>query len=173
MADVLERALEPRVPRRGIVARHPYDELTDLGQHPAPSGSLGVRPLAGDQLAMPPQQRVGRRDRGNLPQGRTAESVRSRRKSTAIVVREPQPTCTKLTPQESVFFDQVRDRVPLPAIQPTEQHPSAPSGARPGRSRAGPYIMVGRRPTYGTQRGVLGQAEGGKEEVDGITNHLN
>ena len=71
---------------------------------------------------MPPQQRVGRRDRDNIPQGRTAESVRSRRKSTAIVVREPQPTSTKLTPQESVFFDQVRDSVPLPAIQPTGQH---------------------------------------------------
>jgi hypothetical protein len=28
---------------------------------------------------------------------------------------------TKLTPQESVFFDQVRDRLPPPA-QPTGQH---------------------------------------------------
>jgi hypothetical protein len=115
MADVHERTLDPRVPPPRILRRHPHDELTDLDQHSAPSGALDVRPLAGDQLAMPPEQRVGRRDRGNLAQGRTADSVRSRRESMAIVVHEPQPTSTNLMPQEPVLFDQVRDGVPLPA----------------------------------------------------------
>ena len=111
MADVLERALDPRVAPRRIFRRHPHDELTDLEQDTAPAGSPGVRPLPGDQLAMPPEQRVRRRDRGDLPQGRTANSVRSAGQPAAIVVRETQPTSTKLTPQEPVFFDQVRERL--------------------------------------------------------------
>jgi len=71
---------------------------------------------------MPPQQRVRRRDRRNLPQGLTADSVCSRRQPTAVFVRETQPTSTKLTPQEPVLFDQVRDCLPLPAVQPAGQH---------------------------------------------------
>jgi hypothetical protein len=71
---------------------------------------------------MPPQQGVWRRDRGDLPQARTADLVRSGRQPTAIFVRETQPTSTKLTPQEPVLFDQVRDCLPLPAGQPAGQH---------------------------------------------------
>ena len=71
---------------------------------------------------MPPQQGVRRRDRGDLPQGRTANSVRSGRQPTAIFVRETQPTSTKLTPQEAVLFNQVRDCLPFPAGQPAGQH---------------------------------------------------
>ena len=40
----------------------------------------------------------------------------------AIVIREPQPTAAKLTPQEPVLFDQVRDGLSLSAVQPTGQH---------------------------------------------------
>ena len=107
MANVLERALDSRVAPRRILRRHPHDELTDLYQDTTPSGSPGVRPFSGDQLAMPPQQ--GIRCRGELPQRRTADSVRSGGQPTAIVVREMQATSTKLTPQQSILFDQVRD----------------------------------------------------------------
>ena len=55
---------------------------------------------------MPPQQGIRRRDRGELPKGRTADSVRSGGQPPAIVVREAQATSTKLTPQESIPFDQ-------------------------------------------------------------------
>jgi hypothetical protein len=92
MADVRKRTLDPRIAPRRIVRRHPYDELTDLDQHTAPPRFLGVRPLASDQLTVPPEQRVGRGDRGDLPQGRTADSVRSRGQPPAIVIDEPQPT---------------------------------------------------------------------------------
>ena len=63
-----------------------------------------------------------RRDRGDLPQGRTAESVRSSGQPTAIVVRGTQLTSTKLTPQHPVLVDQVRDGFPFPSVQPTGQH---------------------------------------------------
>jgi hypothetical protein len=71
---------------------------------------------------MPAQQRVGRRDRGDLAQGRPAHSVRPRRQPSAIVVGETQSPGPKLAPQEPVLFDQVRDRLPLPAVQPAGQH---------------------------------------------------
>jgi hypothetical protein len=58
---------------------------------------------------MPAQQGVRRRDGGDLAQSRTADSVCSRRESTAIIDREAQPTPAKLTPQQPVLFDQVRD----------------------------------------------------------------
>jgi hypothetical protein len=67
MTDVLERAMDPWVAPRRVVRRHPHDQLTDLEQDTTPAGSPGIRPLAGNQLAMPPQQGVWRRDRGNLP----------------------------------------------------------------------------------------------------------
>jgi CheY-like chemotaxis protein len=70
---------------------------------------------------MPPQQGVRRRDRGDLPQGCTADSVRSRRQPTAIFVRQTQPTSTELTPQKPVLFDQVRDCLPLLAGQPASE----------------------------------------------------
>jgi hypothetical protein len=122
MANVLERALDPRIDPRWIFRRHPHDELTDLKQSTVPSGSLGVRPLAGNQLAMPPEQRVGRRDCGNLPQGRTADPICSRGQPAAIVIRETQPPSTKLTPQEPILLEQVGDGLPLPAVSPAGQH---------------------------------------------------
>ena len=121
-ADVLQRALDPRVAPRRILCSHPHDQRPDLEEHASPTACSNVRPRPGNQLAMPPQQRVGRRDRGDVPQGRTADSVRSCGQPTAIVVRETQPMPTKLTPQEPVFVDQARDRLPLPAVQPADQH---------------------------------------------------
>ena len=122
MADVPKRALNPRVAPRRIARRHPHDELTDLQQDAAPCGSPGIRPLSRNQLTMPPQQGVRRRDCGDLPQGRTTDAVRSGGQPTAIVVRETQPTFTKLTAQKPVLFNQVCDGFPLPPIQPAGQH---------------------------------------------------
>src|SRR5215470_15516939 len=48
--------------------------------------------------------------------------MRSRGQPTPIRVGEPQPTSTKLTPQQPVLFDEVRDDIPLSAIQPAGQH---------------------------------------------------
>jgi hypothetical protein len=53
---------------------------------------------------------------------RSGDSVRSRRQPTAIFVRQTQPTFTELTPQEPVLFDQVRDCLAFPAVEPTGQH---------------------------------------------------
>jgi hypothetical protein len=62
------------------------------------------------------------RDRGDLPQRRTAQSVRPRSQSSAIVVGETQSPGPKLALQAPVLFNQVRDGLPLPAVQPAGQH---------------------------------------------------
>ena len=62
---------------------------------------------------MPTQQRVWRRDRGDLAQGPTAHPVRPCRQPSAIVVGETQSPGPQLAPQEPVLFDQVRDHLPF------------------------------------------------------------
>jgi hypothetical protein len=52
----------------------------------------------------------------------TADQVRSRGQPAPIVIREPQAPSAKLTPQDPILFDQVRDGLALPAIQPAGQH---------------------------------------------------
>jgi hypothetical protein len=52
----------------------------------------------------------------------TADQVRSRGQPAPIVIREPQAPSAKLTPRDPILFDQVRDGLPLPAIQPADQH---------------------------------------------------
>jgi hypothetical protein len=104
VADVLQRALDPRVAPRRILLSHADDQSPDLEQHAA-SGSSAVRPFPRDQLTMPAQQGVRRRDRGHLTQGRTTDSVRSGGQSTAIVITEAQSLLPELAPQEPVLFD--------------------------------------------------------------------
>ena len=36
-----------------------------------------------------------------------------------VIVRKPQATLTDMFPQEAILFDQIGERLPLPAIEPT------------------------------------------------------
>jgi len=71
-----------------------------------------------NQLAVPPQQRVGRRDRGDVAQSTPTHAVRPRSQASAIVIGEAQSPGPQLASQEPVLFDQVPDRLPFPAVQP-------------------------------------------------------
>jgi hypothetical protein len=44
------------------------------------------------------------------------------RQSAAIVIRQMQATIPKLSTQESMFFDEVRDGLSLPPSQPANEH---------------------------------------------------
>ena len=122
MPDVLQRALDPRVAPRRILLRHPHDQPPNLGEHAAPTRpGRRVRPLPGDQLPMPAEQRVGRDDRGDLAQRLTAQPVRPRGEPPPVVIGEAQAPPTQLPAQEAVFFDQIGDRLPLAALEPAGQ----------------------------------------------------
>jgi hypothetical protein len=122
MPEVLECSLNAGVTPCGVLFGHPHDQPPDLEQHGASARPPGVGPLPGNQLAMPPQQRVGRRDRGDVSQDGTADAMRMGGQPTAILVREAQPTSTKLMPKEPVLLNQVGNRLPLPAVEPAAQH---------------------------------------------------
>ena len=67
---------------------------------------------------MPPQQGVGRDDRRDRAQRLATHSVRPRRESPSVVVREAQPPPAQLPAEEAILLDQVREHLSLPLIQP-------------------------------------------------------
>jgi hypothetical protein len=60
--------------------------------------------LLGDQPPMPGQQRIRRRNRGDIPQDAPSERLGLRRQTTALIVREPQTSRAELFPQGPVLF---------------------------------------------------------------------
>jgi hypothetical protein len=107
---------------RSILLRHPYDKPSNLHEDAAAPRVTDIRPFPRYELPLPAQQRVGRRDRGDFPQNRTAHPVRPRSQPSAIVVGEMQSPGPKLAPQEPILFNQIRHRLPLKTIQPASQH---------------------------------------------------
>ena len=74
MTKILQRALNARIAPARILGRHPYDEAANLREHAGPSRAvLRVRPLPGDELPVPAENRVGRDDRRYLRQKSTTE----------------------------------------------------------------------------------------------------
>ena len=75
---------------------------------------------------MPAEQRVRRDDRRDLAQRLPTQPVGSRGKFPPVVIGEPQAPPTQLPPQHPILLDQVRQHLPLPAVQPAgdskEQH---------------------------------------------------
>ena len=48
----------------------------------------------------------------------TAQPVGSRGKFPTVVIGEPEAPANHLPPQEAILFDQVRQHLPLPPVQP-------------------------------------------------------
>jgi len=65
-----------------------------------------------DQLAMPAQQRVRCDDRGNLPEGASAQPVCPSRESAPVVVGQAHASPTQMTPQHPILFQQTREIQP-------------------------------------------------------------
>jgi hypothetical protein len=105
MPHILQRTLDPRVAPRRIFLRHPHDQAPNLEEDVVAAGLPRVRPFPRNQSAIPPQQRVGRHDRGDLQEDCPAHPVRTGGQPAAIVVSQAQPPAPKLAPQELVFLD--------------------------------------------------------------------
>jgi hypothetical protein len=70
---------------------------------------------------VPSQQGIGRDDRGNLPHCPPSQLKGPHGKPPSVVIGKAQPSPTQLRAQETIFFHQVRDRVPLLTVQPADQ----------------------------------------------------
>jgi hypothetical protein len=117
--EILEGTLNPRIAPRPVFLGHAHHELPDLGKDTATAGLLPRRrPLARHQLPVPSQQRVRRDDRREVMQGLPTEPVGSHGEAPPVSGRQPQATPTDLFPQETILFDQIGERLSLPAIEP-------------------------------------------------------
>ena len=70
---------------------------------------------------MPPENRVGRHDRRHLTQPSTSQPLPAHGEPTPFIISEPKAPPTQLTPEDSVFFDQIGQRRLLLMIQPADQ----------------------------------------------------
>jgi hypothetical protein len=127
MALVLQRPLDPRVAPPGILGGYPHNQGRDLLHDPGAAWLLRrERPLPGDQLAMPPQDRVGRHESRDLPQEPSPESSAFGGEAAALVVGQPEAAALHLPLEDPVLLDQVFDDLLLVAVDPTreghEQH---------------------------------------------------
>src|SRR5262245_1747094 len=121
MADVLQRADDSGVAPRRILRGHAHHQTPDLGQHARTTASgLRVRPLAGNQLSMPPENRVGRDDRRDRAEAATAQPVSVHRQPTPFLIGKADPP-THVRTEDAVFFDQVRQGILLPLVEPAAQ----------------------------------------------------
>jgi len=85
------RTLDPCVAPAGVFFRHPDNQLTDLLHHTGTTYTLSwIRPLGGDQLAVPREDRLRRDDGGDLAQGLPAQQLSFGRQSTALVIGKMQ-----------------------------------------------------------------------------------
>src|SRR5215471_21335728 len=103
MPHVLQRALDPRAAPRWILLRHPYHEAPDFGDHAATTRPAGVRPLPGDELTMPPQQRFGCHDRGDLTQRPTAHTEGAYHEAAPFLIGQAQTPRAQLPPEQAVL----------------------------------------------------------------------
>ena len=68
---------------------------------------------------MPPEQRVGRDDRRDFAQRPASQPVGSHSEPAPVVIGEAQTPPTQLPPQEAILFDQIGERLPFSAIEPS------------------------------------------------------
>ena len=65
-----------------------------------------------------PQDRVGCDDARDLTQDLPPQPMPADRQAASIVIGEPEPLPTQLASKDPIFFDQIRERLALLAIQP-------------------------------------------------------
>ena len=115
----------------GFAFRHPHDESPDLRQHArTPAPPARVRPFPRDQLPMPPQNRVGRDDHGDLVQPATAQPVPTHGQLTPLVIAQPHAPPMELAPEDAILFDQIGQGLLLAMIQPADQGGEKNPGGR-------------------------------------------
>jgi hypothetical protein len=122
MAEVLERALDPRVAPARIVGRHPDRETAYLHLHAgSPRPRRRARPLSRDQRTVPPENRVRRDDRRDFRENPTAEAITDRGETPTFVVTQPHPPAVQLRLQYAVLCPEEIDDIALLPFKPAEQ----------------------------------------------------
>ncbi len=109
VAEVGERAADPRVAPRRILARHPHHEVGNLPwrHRPTPTSAGAAVVLRGDQFPVPAKNGVRRDDACHLRQDPRSEFLASHRESTALGVGQAKRPMTQLLPQNPILLPEI------------------------------------------------------------------
>jgi hypothetical protein len=93
-------------PRR-VLLGHAHHQPPDLREHAkTTAAAFPVRPFPRDELSMPPENRVGCDDRGDVTKAATAQPVSMHGQPTAFLIGQADPA-PHVPTEDTVFFDQV------------------------------------------------------------------
>ena len=123
VAEVRERAADPRVAPPRIVDRHPDHELGDvLSGHWSTSTSAGAAIVfRGDQSPVPTQDRVRGDDARDLRQDPPAEFVAAHSESTALGVRQAKRPRAQVFPEDPILLPEIVDQIVLVTVHPASE----------------------------------------------------
>jgi hypothetical protein len=122
MVEILERALNPCVAPSWIVSRHSDHKAADFDLHAgSPRSRRRIRPLARDQFAVPPENRVRRDDRRDVGKDSPSEALTDDGETPTFIVIQPQPPALQLRLQYTVLFPQKFNDIALLLLKPAKQ----------------------------------------------------
>ena len=119
MVELLELTLDLAVAPARVVSGHANDQCANRNHDAGPADSIvGVRPLGGDQLAVPPHDCVGRYDRRDAAEQAATEHLALCREPAPLVIGQTKALATELFLEDPVLLDQVVDGLGLVAVDP-------------------------------------------------------
>ena len=123
VAEVRERAADPRVAPPRIVDRHPDHELGDvLSGHWSTSTSAGAAIVClGDQSPVPTQDRIRGDDARDLRQDPPAEFVTAHSESTTLGVRQAKRPRAQVFSEDPILLPEIVDQIVLVTVHPASE----------------------------------------------------
>ena len=123
VAEVRERAADPRVAPPRIVDRHPDHELGDvLSGHWSTSTSAGAAIVfLGDQSPVPTQDRLRGDDARDLRQDPPAEFVTAHSESTTLGVRQAKRPRAQVFSEDPILLPEIVDQIVLVTVHPASE----------------------------------------------------
>ena len=123
VAEVRERAADPRVAPPRIVDRHPAHELGDvLSGHWSTSTSAGAALVfLGDQSPVPTQDRIRGDDARDLRQDPPAEFVTAHSESTTLGVRQAKRPRAQVFSEDPILLPEIVDQIVLVTVHPASE----------------------------------------------------
>ena len=123
VAEVRERAADPRVAPPRIVDRHPDHELGDvLSGHWSTSTSAGAAIVfRGDQSPVPTQDRIRGDDARDLRQDLSAEFVTAHSESTTLGVRQAKRPRAQVFSEDPILLPEIVDQIVLVTVHPASE----------------------------------------------------
>lgn len=99
---------------------------------------------------MPPQNRVGRGDRGDLTEPGAPDPLSANRQAVTFVIGQPKAPSAQLASKDSILLDQIDEAVLLPTIQPTRsERREEPAGKERQPRRESTSTPDANRPPFG------------------------